>query len=395
VPRALSDRRIALLKPRAKRYAVPDPGQPGLYVRIQPTGSKSFCAVTPDPHGKQIWATIDTTAALKIEDARAKAREAIRRIKDGLPPFEAPSPRAATFADVVAQWLKRHVEAKGLRTASHIRWMLNRHVLPRWGNRAFVATRRSDVAELLDEVEDRSGVRQADQVLSLVRGIANWYATRHDSYVPPFVKGMRRSSTAESARTRILDDDELRAVWAAAADAGRFGALVKLLLLTTQRRAKIVAMRWQDISEDGVWAIPAEPREKPNAGKLKLPQRALEIIRSQPQLGDNPFVFPGRCDNHMGGFSACKLAFDAKLPPAMPGWTLHDLRRTSRSLLSRCGVPREHAERVLGHVVGGVEGTYDRHAYADEKADALVRLAALIDGIVNPRPNVLPLTKRR
>ena len=74
------------------------------------------------------------------------------------------------------------------------------------------------------------------------------------------------------------------------------------------------------------------------------------------------------------------------------GWTLHDLRRTSRSLLSRAGVRPDIAERVLGHAVGGVEGIYDRHRYDDEKADALARLAAPIERIVNPPAgNVVPL----
>jgi integrase len=78
----------------------------------------------------------------------------------------------------------------------------------------------------------------------------------------------------------------------------------------------------------------------------------------------------------------------------MPGWTLHDLRRTARSLMSRAGVRPEIAEKVLGHVAGGVEGVYDRHSYRDEKRDALARLATLVDGIVSPRDNVTPMRKR-
>jgi integrase len=379
--------------PAPPANSVPDPGQLGLYVRIQPTGAKSFVAVTPDPYGRQIWATLGTTDVLKLEDARAKARAAIGRIKEGLPPFEQPTPRAATFEDVAAQWLKRHVKAKRLRTEYGIRRLLERHVLPRWKAKAFVAIRRSDVADLLDEVEDRSGTRQADLVLSLIRSISNWYATRYDTYVPPFVKGMRRESTKERERSRILDDAELLAVWQAAeADGARFGVLVRLLLLTAQRRQKVLAMRWADVSPDGVWTIPAEPREKTNAGELQLPPAAFDIIRAQLWIGSNPFVFPGRGDGHLGGISDLKRKFEAALP-AMPQWQLHDLRRTSRSLMSRAGVPREHAERVMGHVVGGVEGTYDRHAYAAEEADALARLAALIDSIVEPRANVLPLKR--
>lgn len=78
----------------------------------------------------------------------------------------------------------------------------------------------------------------------------------------------------------------------------------------------------------------------------------------------------------------------------MKPWTIHDLRRTARSLMSRAGVLSEHAERVMGHAIGGVEGVYDRHSYFDEKADVLARLAALIDSIVHPRANVVAMKKR-
>jgi integrase len=64
------------------------------------------------------------------------------------------------------------------------------------------------------------------------------------------------------------------------------------------------------------------------------------------------------------------------------GWTLHDLRRTARSLMSRAGVPTDHAERCLGHVIGGVRGVYDRHEYHAEKQQAFEALAALIERIV-------------
>src|SRR5262249_34230604 len=105
--------------------------------------------------------------------------------------------------------------------------------------------------------------------------------------------------------------------------------------------------------------------------------------------------FAGRGQRHMSASGLYKAKFDAKLPADMPGWRLHDLRRTARSLMSRAKVSSKDAERVMGHALEGVEGTYDRYAYADEKADALQRLAALIDEIVHPRKNVVPMTKVR
>jgi integrase len=95
----------------------------------------------------------------------------------------------------------------------------------------------------------------------------------------------------------------------------------------------------------------------------------------------------------LNSFSECKAEFDAGLS-GMPPWVIHDLRRTARSLMSRANVRPDIAERVLGHAIPGVEGVYDRHHYADEKADALQRLASLVETIVNPpEGNVVALLR--
>ena len=171
-------------------------------------------------------------------------------------------------------------------------------------------------------------------------------------------------------------------MWKQAEANGTFGAFIRLLLLTSQRRDKVAAMRWNDITIDGTWTIPAESREKGNAGELVLPEIALEIIRKQDRFADNDHVFAGRGGSHLSGYSKAKAAFDTKCK--ISPWVLHDLRRTARSLMSRAGVRPDIAERVLGHAIQGVEGVYDRHAYREEKAQALKRLAGLIEMILNP-----------
>ena len=296
--KSLSDKGVAALKPRAKRYTFPDPEMRGHYVRVQPSGAKSFVAVTLDPHGKQIWATLGSAEVLCIAEAREKAREVINRVRDGKPAFEDPPNKPASVESVAETWLQRHVRAKGLRSEREVVRLLRVHVYPAWEGRAFLDIRRSDVTALLDEVEDDHGARQADYVLAILSGICNWYAVRHDSYLPPIVKGMRRQSPQAQARARILDDDEIRAFWKAAEASGRFGALARLLLLTAQRLAKVASMRWQDISIDGIWSIPTEPREKGTAGELVLPDVAIKIIRSQTQFASNPYVFTGRGNGH-------------------------------------------------------------------------------------------------
>jgi integrase len=397
--KSLSDAGVRALKPRAARYAHPDPELAGHYVRVQPSGAKSFVAVTRDPtNGKQVWATIGPADLMTVEEAREKARDAIKRVQAGQPAFETPV-KAELFADVAEQWLKRHVAAKGLRSAPDLARLLKTHVYPRWANRPFLDIRRSDVAALLDEIEDNHGPRQADYVLAIVRSVMNWRAARSDDYSAPISRGMRRTNPKERARARILSDEELRAAWKAAKSDGAFGAFIRLLLLTAQRREKVASMRWRDIA-NGTWTIPAEVREKGAGGELELPPAALDIIEAQPRIGESPYVFAGRSvkgREHacLSGFGKRKRALDAKVAaelPNVPQWQLHDLRRTARSLMSRAGVRPDIAERVMGHVQPGVAGVYDRHAYFDEKADALAKLAALVNAIVKPRSaEIVPL----
>lgn len=398
-----TDRQVESLKPQEKRYTVRDADLRGHYVRVTPDGGKSFVVVARDPHGKQVWATIGGADAWKIGDARETAREIVKRIKSGLPAFEAPPEQPDTFKAVAETWLDRHVKRKGLRSAGEIERCLKKYIYPEWEKRDFGSIRRRDVTELLDTIEDGSGARQADHVLAIVRGVMNWQAARDDDYMSPIVRNMRRTSAAARARARILDDDELRAVWKVAETSGTFGAIVRLALLTGQRREKIATMRWQDISAEGEWTIASESREKGHAGALLLPEAALRIIRAQPRIGESPYVFPAKrargrrieADAHFNGWSPGKEALDVAVnawwrerhgpdAEAPAHWTLHDLRRSSRSLMARAGVRPDIAERVLGHAISGVEGVYDRHSYRDEKADALKRLAGLLALVVDP-----------
>jgi integrase len=391
VRKTLSDKGVAALKPRAKTYHHADPQLPLHYVRVQPSGVKSFYVAPRDPAGKQRWVRIGDTAVVSIAEARDQGREIIKRVHAGLSAVEV---TGETFAAVAANFLKRHVASSGLRSRPEIERLLASLVLPAWRDREFVSIGRSDVAKLLDQIEDHNGARQADYVLAITRKIANWYATRHNTYAPPFVKGMARRTAKERERTRILNDDEIRQVWKAAEADGIFGDLVRLLLLTAQRREKVVSMRWQDIAADRTWTIPREAREKGAPVELMLPTAALAIIQSRPQIGSNPYVLAAaRGNGPFRGFSKAKREFDAAC--GVTDWTLHDLRRTARSLMSRAGVSTEHAERTLGHARPGVEGVYDRHHYRDEVHGALERLATLLDGIVNERENVVPLQRRQ
>ena len=124
-----------------------------------------------------------------------------------------------------------------------------------------------------------------------------------------------------------------------------------------------------------------------------LPAISMDILRQRPRIGSNPYVFAGRGDGYFVGWGKAKIVLDET--SGVSGWTLHDLRRTARSFMSRAGVRPDIAERVLGHVQKGVVGTYDRHSYREEKAQALRQLAGLIDSILHNSPDKEPTRESR
>jgi integrase len=292
-------------------------------------------------------------------------------------------------------FVRRYVEGdKKLRSKAEIERCLNTYVYPDWQDRPFQELRRADVTALLDKIQDKNGARQADLVLAIVRKMTHWYQSRVDDYVTPVVRGMRRATGAK--RERVLSDDEIRLLWRAFESKGidpHFGALVKLLLLTGQRLRKVAHMRRHDIA-DGVWTICTEAREKGNAGAIRLPSLALATVESVPKLEGNAHLFPAaRGDGPLNSFSQRKKELDRKVPKGTARWTLHDLRRTARTLMARLRIDDRVAERTLGHTLQGIEAIYNKHSYADEKAAALERLAALIESIIRPpaATNVVPL----
>ena len=307
------------------------------------------------------------------------------------------SGKVGSFKEVAESWLKRHVKGR-LRSEREIERQLYKYVYPSWADRPFTEIRRVDVSQLLDRIEDEHGVRQADAILTTIRSLMTWHQSRDENYTSPIVKGMKRDKRLPQERTRdrILDDGEIRGLWTALDDLDQtFAGIVKLCLLTAQRREKVVSMRWQDVDlETGIWRIPSEDREKGNAGTLLLPAVALEIIEQRPHINDSPFVFAAGYSRKekWPRFSAWSQRMDQlneKLP--IPHWTLHDLRRTARSLMARVGVLDHVAERVLGHRQGGVLGIYNRHRYETEMADALNRLAIEIAIILNPKNKVIAI----
>jgi integrase len=147
------------------------------------------------------------------------------------------------------------------------------------------------------------------------------------------------------------------------------------------------------------WTIPAVRYKTKIDHVIPLSKAALTALdgagqanSSGPLLSDAAFIF-SKGKKPLGGLDRHKRVIDEA--SGVTGWTIHDLRRTARSLMSRAGVNADIAERCLGHVIGGVRGIYDRHEYFEEKKRAFEALAAQIERIVNPQDNVVPMRGER
>ena len=247
--------------------------------------------------------------------------------------------------------------------------------------------------------------------VAYLRKALAWYAERDDQFnlTAAFVRVKPRANPKDRARTRVLSDDEIRAIWPALGEAATFGALIKTLLLTAQRRDEVAHMSRKEIGEDRIWTIPPERYKTKRPNFVPLSEAALAVIEAQPKIDGCDYVFPSRAETPFTGFGKSKAKLDKAILAAMkkqakegtriepiPNWTLHDLRRTAKTLMVRAGVRPDISERVLGHVIAGVEGTYDRHSYADEKRDALEKLAEMVERILNPMPaSITMLAERR
>jgi integrase len=384
--RPLTDRTIATLKPASPYRLAWDAIVPGLAVRVTATGQKSFVLVTRYPGSANPTArALGKVGALTLEDARIKGREWLKLIGSGVDPIHAARAAERDTLNAICEEFLRRDGAK-LRSVDWVRNTLERLVWPVLGSQPITAIRRSDIVRLLDKIEDERGPVMANRTLAVIGRIMNWHASRSDDFRSPIVKGMTRVN--EVARDRVLSDEEIRAVWSAGV-LPVFCAFIRFLLLTAARRNEAAQMRWAELA-GGDWTLPASRNKTGQELVRPLSRAAQAILADLPKVGE--FVFSRNGKDAMGGISKMKAELDYTSKTS--GWTLHDLRRTARSLMSRAGVPSDHAERCLGHVIGGVRGVYDRHAYRDEMLRAYEQLATLISGIVDPQPNVVVMRGR-
>jgi integrase len=379
---------IEKLKPKSYRYEVGDPGAQGLRVLVTPSGHKSFIVRFRFGGRPRKYTVAPVTVGLKA--ARAEAAKVILQVAQGNDPTHAKREKKKeqrlaalavedTFYSVSERFLK--LEGPKLRSADTRRKTFERLIYPEIGSRPIADIRRSELVKLLDKIEQNNGPAAAHLTLAFVRRVMSWYAARSDDFRSPVVRGMGRINGKETARSRSLSDDELRRLWKAAEETeGPYGRLVQFLLLTGARRNEAAQMPWAELN-GADWLLPPE-RNKTKVPLLRpLSKAAMETIGKLPRINDT-FVFASGAGAAFAGFSKAKALLDQK--SGVTGWRVHDLRRTARSLLSRASVRAEDAEQCLGHVLPGIQATYNQHDFYQEKKRAYEALAALVERLVNP-----------
>jgi integrase len=190
----------------------------------------------------------------------------------------------------------------------------------------------------------------------------------------------------EVSRKHVVTNEELAAIWRACRD-DDYGGIVRLLILTGQRRDEVGDIMWSELDLDrGIWVIPRERTKNGLTHEVPLSGVALEILRSIPRRVGRDFVF-GEGRGGFSGWSKSKTRLDARIAKAgavVRPWRLHDLRRTAATRLGELGTLPHVIEATLNHISGhkaGVAGIYNRATYAKEKREALNRWADYIHGM--------------
>ena len=146
----------------------------------------------------------------------------------------------------------------------------------------------------------------------LTRKALSWYAERDDQFnlTAAFVRVEPRANPNDRSRTRVLSDDEILLIWPVLGKSGTFGSMVKMLLLTAQRRDEVAHMSRNEIDKDAIWTIPAERYKTKRANHVPLSNAALALLEAQPKLSDCDLIFPSRAKTPYSGFAKSKAALD-------------------------------------------------------------------------------------
>lgn len=408
----LTDRKIASLKALGnKRTDFYDDIVTGLAIRISPNGAKSW-SLHYRLDGRIVRDTLGKYPAKGLAKARQEAQDRLAVLAQGRDPRQedarrdaAEAKRRADTFEVVAGQYKKAKLSK-LRSGDEQWAAIERDFMPNWRNTPLKDIGRAAVLARLDEIEAEFGPYARNRRASLICALLNFALDRELIESNP---AARIEHVGEVERDRVLTDAELVEIWHAAGKLQQpYGPLVRMLLLTGQRRSEISDMQNPELDrETGLLTIAAGRMKAKVAHEVPLPPAALALLDDLPEYAEpkvHIFASLRRQDSPVNAFSqikgeldklilAARLEKDPKAQPMSP-WRFHDLRRTMRSGLSRLRIPRDISERVIAHTPGGVEKIYDRHEFREEKRQALEAWANYVSNLLTPKSNVTTIARK-
>jgi len=371
----LTKRIIDDLKPMEKDQFYWDTGITGLALKVTPKGKKTFLVQyrpggrgTPTrkmfigPFGEVTFHKAQTEAK-RILGLRAEGRD---------PAFEKQQAKhraiSNRFADVANDFLAKHVSQN--RTVDETTRIIKRDVLPKWGKRGIHEIGKRDVNDLLDAVVARGSHVMANRLLAVLRKLFNWSVSRGIITASP-CEGIS-APHREKARDRVLSNDELVAIINTARQmGGAFGSIIKMLILTAQRRNEVSEMTWDELDLDSSqWEIPSSRTKNEKPHTVHLSEQAATLISGISSIGS--FVFTSNGKTPFSGFSKSKKRLDDF--SGVTNWRLHDIRRTVTSGMAKLGIAPHIADKILNHqsgTISGVAAVYQRHEFLEERKTAL------------------------
>ena len=332
-------------------------------------------------NGKQRFITIGRHGSPWTPDsARNEARRLLGLVATRVDPASERVRPAETFGAEVARYLERKRPVLRPRSMVEVERHLNvqckrLHSLP------LTDIDRRTIALTLAEVEQASGPVARNRVRSSLSAFFTWAIREGLLEVNP-VSGTGKADE-EPSRDRVLTQGELAVVLKALnTDPGPFSDIVRLLVLSGQRRSEIGGLRWSEVDfERGLIVLPPDRSKNGRLHELPISTQVRAVLERQPRK--NEFVWGCRFTS----WARAKANLDQRLN-GMASWKLHDLRRSAATHMAGLGILPHIIEAILNHVSGhksGVAGIYNRARYEGEMRAALQQWSDYIDGL-NSKP---------
>lgn len=348
--------------------------------------------------------TLGEDAALKVQERK---REAVAKIEA--------AKNVMTVARLADEYFKKRIEG-GSNPWKHpdiVRRRIEKDIRPNLGKLSVKDVKPRHIQDMLDSIIGRGAPTIANDVLRWTRRMFN-YAVKLDMVQgnPASAFDLSDAGGKEEARERALSRDELVKFFQAMRKTPGLSVenlhTFKLLLLLAVRKGELVGARVAEFDlKAGEWKLPAE-RTKTNAGiDIPLVPQALDALRELMRLGKgSDYLLPARKAQermlphiHENTLNVALAKVRAQMgidPKDMERrFTVHDLRRTARTQLSALKVDPFIAERCLNHKIKGVQGVYDRHAYFDERREALTKWAHVVDECEAGKPAGVLVAQRK